>query len=250
MQLDINAFIAGLEERFEFAKTADLFEQGQSSFFPMLQSQATWKYSLHGGKLHLNDGHHVYAFAFPAEVGDEDFPAERHPDSNHAEFNKLPHQGIAQVHRADPGSIYVTLQDGAKNPTFTLQHQNASTWKGIPKKKLKKLLNTPSETTEVDPAQFMAGATKEANDMLHSLDLAAGNGISNLGQEAYQTFANAGQHPMESVLKAGAGYVGMRGLMNMLKHRPFTEGDNLMYPAATGLGMSMASRNLIKVPGV
>jgi hypothetical protein len=43
--------------------------------------------------------------------------------------------GLAQVHRSDPGAIYLTMHDGSENPTFTVRHSGGAKWHLVPKKR-------------------------------------------------------------------------------------------------------------------
>jgi hypothetical protein len=168
MLLHLDGFTAGIEEFLkEASEGSATFDSPHSSFFPMLHSQASWQYSRKGDVLHLHDGQHVYAFKVPKDMP-ESFPSERLPDSNHAEFLQgSDEKGVAQVHRADPGSIYLTLQDGKNNPTFTLQHQHGAAWKGIPKQRLLKMIEQhQNQVIDVDPKELVDGAKKEAQEML------------------------------------------------------------------------------------
>jgi len=169
MELHLDGFAAGMLDYFSkvASEGSATFDSPHTSFFPMLQSQASWQYSRKGDTLHLHDGQHVFSFRVPKDMP-ESFPSERLQDSNHSEFlGEADEKGVAQIHRADPGSIYLTLQDGKSNPTFTLQHQHGSTWKGIPKQRLLKMIKEhQNHVVNVDPEQLIEGAEKEASDMI------------------------------------------------------------------------------------
>lgn len=136
-----------------FAETVQLAKQGENIFdmggnvalFPTLQSQAQWKYAKTPKGLQLSDGVNVYHFDTPSGYGngEEDFPLVRGGDVPITDFGKDAIQkGIAQVHRSDPGSIYFTMQEGFKNPTYTFRHVSDKNWKAIPKKRpVKKMVD-------------------------------------------------------------------------------------------------------------
>ena len=135
--LYIEDFIEGLHDA--LSKTAnDLFTSpNNASLFPTLGAQAKWQYARGNDFLRLHDGQKVYAFKLPAGIShDQEFAATRESDLDPSMFaNGATEKGLAQVHRADPGSIYFTLQEGRNNPTFTLKHTGDDTWRGSPKKR-------------------------------------------------------------------------------------------------------------------
>lgn len=143
----LNEIAKGFSETVELAKKGEnIFDMGGNvPLFPTLQSQAQWKFAKTPKGLQLSDGTHVYNFDTPSGYGDgeEDFPLVRGGDVPITDFGKDAIQrGIAQVHRSDPGSIYFTMQEGFKNPTYTLRHVSDKNWKAIPKKKpIKKMVD-------------------------------------------------------------------------------------------------------------
>jgi len=126
----------------------DLFSSSPNgaSLFPSMTSQAKWKFAKGENFLRLHDGQKVYAFKLPTGLSHtEDFAAHREADLDPSVFAEgATQQGLAQVHRADPGSIYFTLQEGRDNPTFTLKHTGESNWRGTPKKRKAKELVVPN----------------------------------------------------------------------------------------------------------
>lgn len=132
-------FFEGLRDVFEKTANEHLFTSAPSnaSLFPTLNSQAKWRFAKGQDFLRLHDGQKVYAFKLPTGVShDEDFAAVREADHEPSSFETgATEKGFAQVHRADPGSIYFTLQEGHSNPTFTLKHTGEDNWKGVPKKR-------------------------------------------------------------------------------------------------------------------
>lgn len=153
MKLYIEDFEAGVQSA--LLKAAEgLFDLGGSAIFPRIESQAKWRFARKDNHLRLSDGTNVYGFHLPhGEKHDEDFPAERIDDIPHTSFGEdVTGSGTAQIHRADPGSIYFTLQDGTANPTYTFRHQGGKSWKAIPKRKVEKVAFVD------DKAEFLKGA--------------------------------------------------------------------------------------------
>ena len=147
MNLYFDDFIEGLQEGFK-KESSDVFSSSpnNASLFPTLNSQSKWKFSRGDKFLRLHDGQKVYAFSFPSGIShDEEFHALREPDHEPTKFEEgSTSKGLAQVHRADPGSIYFTLQEGKQNPTFTLKHTGENNWRGVPKKRKAKEVVIPN----------------------------------------------------------------------------------------------------------
>ena len=230
--LYIDDFVEGLEDALQ--KNADehpLFTApNNASLFPTLSSQAKWKYARGEHHLHLHDGQKVYAFHLPTGLShEEDFAAERKDDVDPSVFTEgATEHGLAQIHRADPGSIYFTLQEGRSNPTFTLKHTRESTWRGTPKKRKAKetimpnvdhtalvegvkAAFAPDKTADFSPFEWAAGPGAHA---LQRAVFAPGEFVHRLG--------NRGQHNFLGALGAagvGAGvgaayHFGKRNLYN------------------------------------
>ncbi len=180
MNIPIKEIAEGFVETVELFKQGEnIFDMGNSALFPTLQHQAQWKFAKTPNGIQLSDGTHVYHFNAPGGFGDEDFPLTRGEDIPITDFGKNSLQrGTAQVHRSDPGSIYFTLQEGYKNPTYTFKHVGEKNWKAIPKKKpLRKLIDNLAPQQE-QPAQPMlpphvAESLKQGmiNEMIKSSDL-------------------------------------------------------------------------------
>jgi len=137
------------------------------NIFPSSSSQLKWKYSRTPDKLRLSDGNLVYSFSMPSEFSSEDIPVERLADEALTDFEKdMINKGTAQIHRSSPDNIYLTLADGANNPTFMLQHEKDKQWRYTPSqkfiekiKKIKENLpSTQEENIEVDPASLLESA--------------------------------------------------------------------------------------------
>lgn len=128
-------FITGIIERI---KTAEgVFDMSNTNIFPTLNSQQKWKFSRVGNQFRLSDGTNVYTFQLPfsGDLPMENFSLKRIKDPPLTDFDRNASvKGMAQVHRATPGSIYFTLQGYKNNPTFLFKHVNENEWLAIPKK--------------------------------------------------------------------------------------------------------------------
>jgi hypothetical protein len=199
------------------------------NILPNINSQSKWKYVRTKNGLRLSDGNLVYNFGgFPEEFPGEDFRVNRLKDDNILDFEKDSiGKGTAQIHRSSPDNIYMTLADGARNPTFMLQHEEGQNWRYSPSKKfLEKLKALQAKTSTVldkaessqeapeyekatllDPESLFKGAEdfcKSAFDPMHptlgldSDDLSniiksVGYGANALGQGFINTATN---HPI------------------------------------------------------
>jgi hypothetical protein len=127
------------------------------NILPNIASQAKWKYAKHkGGALKLSDGNLVYSFAMPESYPAEDARVSRLDDDNILNFDKdAISKGTAQIHRSSPDNVYMTLANGAENPTFMLQHEEGKNWRYSPAKKFLEKLKA-----------LGSGSSSEANDTL------------------------------------------------------------------------------------
>jgi hypothetical protein len=114
----------------------------------------------------------------PDASKEEDFEAHRHGDIADDAFNAIEHKGTVQVHRADPGSIYVTLHEGKDNPTYTLKHVFGTGWRGMPKKK--KAPKLDGINPAVISSSFKAAIEKHAS--IPSAGNAAFHSVMGLGK--------------------------------------------------------------------
>lgn len=193
MDFDFADFLMGLTDGLKkTANEGSIFDQG-GAIFPNITSQAKWQFARTGSHLQLHDGNHVYNFHLPEGEKEYDFPAVKEDHPGLHEFGKDAHNtGTAQIHRADPGSIYFTLQDGRNNPTYTLKHVNASQWRAIPKQR--------ANGHQIDKEAFMKGVhDKLAEGGL--LDVLT-KGVDGLGRGAVRSGMALGHDPL---LSAGAG---------------------------------------------
>lgn len=202
MDFNFAEFIMGLNDALtKQAEEGSIFDIS-GSVFPNVTSQSKWQFARTNEHLHLNDGQRVYCFHLPEGEKEEDFPIKKLDDVCFHEFGKdHVNKGTVQVHRSDPGSIYFTMQDGHKNPTYTFKHVNGTDWRAIPKVK------APNTTAQIDAEAFVKGA----QDMLHE-DGAAGKILSTLlggvdaaGRGAVRGTMALGHDPL---LSAGAGLMG------------------------------------------
>lgn len=153
-----------------------------SSIFPTIDKQQSWKFARSGNNLRLHDGNVIHTFHADEFKDEEDFPATKLEDTSYFDFNKdMTHTGTAQIHRANPGMAYVTLHDGGKNPTFTLTHVNEDSWRISPKVKKKPI----AKKAEIDLEEFKKGIkAKLGFDAAKLLDTAGNymsDGVKSLG---------------------------------------------------------------------
>jgi hypothetical protein len=138
------------------------------NILPNLSNQAKWKYVRTKDALKLSDGNLVYSFGgFSDKYPSEDTRVTRGADDNILDFEKdLESKGTAQIHRASPDNIYMTLANGADNPTFMLQHESGKNWRYSPSKKFVEKLKAletavPDGNVTVDPGALMEGAADQ-----------------------------------------------------------------------------------------
>ena len=127
MDIYISDLIEGFEA--ELSKYANVFEM-TGSIIPNIDAQTRWKFAKHEHGLQLSDGNNIHHFHFVEGEQEQDFPMEKKDDVQSNEFNS---HGTAQIHKANPGLIYFTLQDGKKNPTYTFKHVSENQWRAVPK---------------------------------------------------------------------------------------------------------------------
>lgn len=141
MNIYFSDLVAGFQETLALHKEGNnIFDMGNHEMFPNISSQQKWRYAKHDKDIHLSNGQNVYSFNAPeGENPEHEFPLQRTSSKSIHDFDQnATAKGLAQVHRADPGHIYFTLQEGKDNPTYTFRHVTADKWKGIPKAKKKK----------------------------------------------------------------------------------------------------------------
>lgn len=101
------------------------------TLFPHTTSQSTWQFSLGENFLHLSDGTSTYSFIGKLDL--KDAKLKKVSDVPLADFYiNATSKGKAQVHSCGPFRIYFTIQDGKKNPTYTLRHYDDDAWRVKP----------------------------------------------------------------------------------------------------------------------
>lgn len=168
MNVYLSEVLAGFQETVDLYKQGNnIFEMGNHAMFPNVQSQQKWRYARDDKNIRLSDGQNAYSFTAPEGVHHEqEFPLERTDGPGLHEFEQgATSKGLAQVHRADPGHIYFTIQEGKNNPTFTFRHVGENKWKGIPKVKKKK--NVTEGVIPLHP-EGQPGQHPSANPMAHT----------------------------------------------------------------------------------
>jgi hypothetical protein len=138
MELHIDAFALGASDYLKEKQAAsNIFDIGMNeNILPTFNSQKNWKYVQAPDGLRLSDGERVYGFDLK-DFGGEMSRVEKMNDIPLLDFeaDKV-RGGTAQVHRASPDSLYLTLANGMDNPTFRLEHDEGKKWKYIPSKKM------------------------------------------------------------------------------------------------------------------
>lgn len=172
-----------------------VFEQN-GSIFPTITSQSKWQFERKDGHLHLTDGLHVYSFELPEGEKEDVFRAKKLERPN---FQFKTKGKAAQVHRADPGHVYVTLHDGKDNKTYNIQHEFEDNWKVIPKQK--KVIKKEAFTHEL---QDKLGTEYPILDKVFK-------GIDLAGRLGIRSIMGLGQNPTNSML-LGAGLGGLYDL--------------------------------------
>lgn len=101
---------------------------------PTNNTQQNWRYARGQDWLKLHAGNAIHHFKFPVEESD-DFAVTKHEHEVTDNWDEgATRKGRAQLHKSDPGMMYVTLHDGLRNPTYKLQQHYENTWKVVPKK--------------------------------------------------------------------------------------------------------------------
>jgi hypothetical protein len=207
MDFYFSQFLTGFKD--ELAKQANeqssIFDIG-GDMFPNITSQTKWQFARVGEHLQLHDGNHLYCFHLPEGDQEHDFPVRKIVQEAHKFGDNADKRGSAQIHRADPGSIYFTLQDGHNNPTYTFKHITGEQWRAIPKAK------KHIEPQVIDKEAFLKSAGEGG-----FMDRLVG-GIAEGGRGAIRSVMATGHDPLMSAgvgLLGGAAYdLGKRHLYN------------------------------------
>lgn len=157
MQLYLDEFIVGVCAGLQKQAATPFEATTNYSIFPVIDSQQVWKFSNKDGHLELNTGDVVHRFETPNGIPSTgDFPLKKVQDGG---FHSFTPTGTAQVHRGNPGMLYITLHNGATNPTYTLHHENGDNWRAVHKQK-------QAEVIEVDPGEFLGGLLDKSASMI------------------------------------------------------------------------------------
>lgn len=239
MALNLEAFISGITHSVK-KKAEDINHEQviNSSIFPTIESQHTWKFAKSNNRLHLHDGNVVHTFVAEHIKDDEDFPITKTHDTSYFDFDKdMQHTGTAQVHKANPGMLYVTLHDGEKNPTYTFTHVSENSWRASPKIKHKVAIDIPVFQKALNE--------KLAFDFI--------NKLTELGHKGIAGIQALGEDPKKSALGGlalgGAYDLGRRWLYNTPEENDEeTLGQRAtrwLAPAAAAGGVGLLERSLI-----
>jgi hypothetical protein len=261
MNIDNEEMLDGFKETIRlFKEGQNIFDMGNHVLFPNLTTQQKWKYIQDNDTLHLSDGNHVYSFQGNPST-EEETSVTRTKGLPINDFNQsnLPKRTV-QVHRADPGSIYFTLQEGFKNPTYTFRHVGGENWKAIPKKKVIKKTTTPvmipDQHTEAVKQGMVLELLKQAGfgqDFNHF----AGQMLTRGGNALQTGLMSPGRiSPLAATgIGAGAGalyHLLRKGLYNSPEENeqegPGTFLKRVLIPAAIGGGLSGLEHNMFDKP--
>lgn len=139
MKIALSQLMDGVEDALELLKQSEdpvSFDRSNGAMFPFSSTQSKWKFAKSDKHLRLHDGTNVYHFDFPEGEQETPFRSTRGKDPQSIEFEQgAVSKGSAQIHRSDPGSIYFTLQEGYKNPTYTFKHTGGDNWQVFPKQR-------------------------------------------------------------------------------------------------------------------
>ena len=110
---------------------------------PRVTTQERWRFARTRDTLHLFDGKYVHSFSgFPKHFPAKDYAVEKTDGATVLNFEvDASVTGTAQIHRASPQEIYVTISDGDLYPTFFLQLDEGSRWRYAPTEKFIAKLN-------------------------------------------------------------------------------------------------------------
>ena len=271
MKLYIDEMIAGMQEAMALYKQGNnIFEMKGGNLFPNLSSQQMWQYARGPEHIHFTDGTKTYSFR--GAIGDEDTELEKIPDVPLPDvFTNATAKGKAQVHRSDPGSIYFTLQEGTKNPTYTFRHTGDSKWRAMPKKKkVKQQMAAPAYIPNVNAESIKAGMEAELQKRsdfggaLNFFNRAAGQSAKTLADTVTNAPLAPGRiggapgssSPLWNAAKAGALGAGMgltyHGIKRHFLNTPEENAQESQYapllrtlvPAAGMAGLNFAERDM------
>ena len=249
MDLFVSDFLKGFHKGLNKTANPVFDNPDNSSIFSNVERQEKWHFARKDNRLHLNNGSVIHTFELPnGESSDYDFPLIKKEDLPFHEFER---QGTAQVHKSDPGFLYLTLHDGKENPTYSFKHVVEDHWRATPKHK------KSEASVKVDEDAFLEGfKSKLANEEMglgaSILDTGL-KGINWLGKKTVDTVLAPGFSPMRAAglgLLGGALYdQGKRHLYNTEEENQneSTIGRMLRYAAPAALlgGMGVATRGAV-----
>ncbi len=212
MSFYIDEFILGLSHR--ISKRAEEIKDEHpinSSIFPVSEHQTTWKFAKGKHKLHLHDGNVIHQFDLPEGLkDDEDFPLTKIEDLSYFDFGKdTEHTGTAQVHKSDPGMIYITMHDGAKNPTLTIRHVNENSWRASPK------INGNHKKADINISEFEQGMRDKLGEGIMDSVIRGADTVGNYASDGLRWFGKSPGLSAGIGLGLGAAYdLGKRNFYN------------------------------------
>lgn len=234
MNLYLNELQAGFDEMVALHKAGEnIFEMGSGPMFPSHDKQQMWQFARGAKHLRLSDGNHVHHFNIAnGDLDGGEADLERVPEIPLPDmFNDSTSKGKAQVHRSDPASVYFTLQEGTRNPTYTFKHIGGAKWKAVPKKSTaKQHLAQPAPIPNVNVEGF-----KQAAD-----DAIAGKVAINTGNGLVRALLSPGEIRMP-----GTNGYGPQPRLWEAKDMLASAGLG----AATGGAYHLAKRHLLNTPG-
>jgi len=227
IDVHLPAFYLGVREELEKHAGTDMMSMPvNENILPSINKQTKWRYVRTKDGLKLTDGNIVYSFGgIPEKYPSEDFKIQRGADDNLLNFeNDAISKGTAQIHRASPDNVYMTLADGSQNPTFMLQHEGGQNWRYSPSKKFMKKLKAVSDAISpegsaeqpplsVDPEALLAGAEDEVRKTA-AFDASGVADLVNSGADTISNFvgnriASSAANPISSLAE---GYAINKGL--------------------------------------
>jgi hypothetical protein len=179
------------------------------NILPNISKQSKWKYVRTKDGLKLTDGNLVYSFGgFPESFSADDSRVSRLNDDNILDLEKdMISKGTAQIHRSSPDNIYMTLADGAQNPTFMLQHEEGKNWRYSPSKKFLAKLKAISDLSKKENPDTPEVVSVNPESMIDAAT-DAGVKLANLSMNmTAEDLASAGTGLIEGVKNFGKGFV-------------------------------------------
>lgn len=171
MNLHIDELLQGFidEQQFINKYGSAVFDQTHNgAMFPTADKQSLWQFSKGDKHLRLSNGTNVFHFNVDHHNPDnEEMDLSRGPDVPLPDmFTNSSSKGKAQVHRSDPSSIYFTLQEGTKNPTYTIRHIGGDKWKALPKRKtVKQQMANPAPIPNINVESLKEAMHEEAGSV-------------------------------------------------------------------------------------